>query len=92
MKKYYIIESTKANKNGHVSHLVKVKNPGDWIEEVSIQTGRVLRKNYFCGTLEQYLEWGYKIVDAKDATFTGGWRRSFLDYLMENNLIEKGVE
>lgn len=89
MNKYYIIESTKKNKNGHVSHLMKEDENGI-LYEVSLQTGRILN-NYQFGywKLEDYLNiWGYKLVSLRDATFVGSWRRPFLDYLEENGLIK----
>ena len=89
MNKYYIIESTKKNKNGHVSHLM-VEKEDKILYEVSLQTGKILN-NYQFGywTLEELLNiWGYKLVDLNHATFVGSWRRSFLDYLEEKGLIK----
>lgn len=86
MKKYYIIESMKENKNGHVSHLM-VEGEDKILYEVSPKTGKILRKQDYW-KLEDYLNvWNYKLVELKDATFTGGWKFMFLDYLEENNLI-----
>lgn len=86
--KYYIIESTRKNKNGHVSHLMVEKEDGI-LYEVSLQSGKVLNNSQFgYWKLEDYLNiWDYKLVDLKDATFVGSYRRPFLDYLEEKGLI-----
>ena len=88
MNKYYIIESTKKNKNGHVSHLMV--DSGDGIlYEISIKTGKRLNNNLGYWSLEDLINiCNYKLVDLKDATFVGGWRRDFLDLLEEKGLIK----
>lgn len=86
IKIYYIIESEKKNKNGHVSHLMR-KDLDGTLFEVSVKTGKEIRNWHCYWTLEEYLKNGWKLVDPKDAVFTGGWRRPFLDYLIENELV-----
>lgn len=87
MKKYYIIQSTKPNKSGHVSHLMVEKEDGV-LYELSPKTGKELSRQDFW-RLEDYINiWGYKEVELKNAIFTGGWRYRFLDYLEEKGLIK----
>lgn len=86
MKKYYIIESMKARKSGHVSHLMVEGNDGV-LYEISPKTGKLLAKQDYW-KLEDYLNiWNYKIVEKKDATFTGALYFPFVDYLEEKGLI-----
>jgi hypothetical protein len=86
MKKYYIIESTKPNKNGHVSHIMVERSDG-CLYELSPKTGKMLSKQNYL-KLDDYINvWGYKLVDVKNATFTGALYFPFIDYLKDNNLI-----
>lgn len=87
MNKYYIIESIKKNKNGHISHLMKEDNDGKLIE-ISPKTGREIQNWHCYWSLEEYLENGWKLVDLKHATFVGGFIFRFLDYLEEKGLIK----
>lgn len=87
MKKYYIIQSTKTNKNGHVSHLMVEKEDGV-LYELSPKTGKELSRQDFW-RLEDYINiWNYKEVELKDAIFTGGYSFPFIDYLEEKGLIK----
>jgi hypothetical protein len=87
MKKYYIIQSTKTNKNGHVSHLMVEKEDGV-LYELSPKTGRELQSWHCYWTLEEYLENEWEVVELRKAIFTGGWRFPFIDYLEEKGLIK----
>ena len=87
MNKYYIIESTKKNKNGHISHLMLEDSDGILIE-LSPKTGTPLKMEHSYWTLKEYINDGWKLVDLKNATFVGGWRFRFLDYLEEKGLIK----
>lgn len=91
MKRFYIIESMKKNKNGHVSHLMVEKEDGV-LYEVSPRTGKLLSKQDYW-RLEDYLKiWNYKVVNSKEAMFTGALFFPFFDYLKENNLIIEEVK
>lgn len=85
MKKFYIIQSTKKNKNGHVSHLMVVDAEGE-LCEISPRTGKKIHSD-FCPMKPEELErWGYEIINPRKAMFTGAMFYPFFDYLVENYL------
>lgn len=86
MSKYYIIESTKENKNGHISHLM-IEDVDKVLIEISPRTGRIIKIDRYW-TIKKYLENNWKIVDLNNSHFVGSWRFRFLDLLEEKGLIK----
>ena len=82
MKRFYIMESTKANKNGHVSHLFVLKADGV-LYEISPLTGKEFRHQDY-HTLKDMEYWGWKIVKPEDAQFVGACYFPFFDYIKDN--------
>jgi hypothetical protein len=62
MNEFLFIESTKKNRNGHVSHLLKL-NKNNYYEEVSLATGKGLRYGLYFDNIEQIIDYEYKILD-----------------------------
>lgn len=81
MKKYLFIESEKARKNGHVTHVMCYDERSNDYYEVSPKTGKPLHMGLWISDLE-----GYKIINPLTESYciTGGLSFAFVDFLLDN--------
>ena len=85
MKKFIFIESTRPRKNGHMVHLMKLKNNGYYVE-ISLKTGKELMYGYSY-TPEQIEYWKFKVYDVKKEKPQLWWRDNFANYIVD---MERG--
>lgn len=80
---YVFVESTKPNKNGHITRILKVERDGSLVE-VSNATGKKLRYGLYFDNIESLNYWDYKILDVKKERPTlVGYGRKFAEDLYD---------